>query len=68
MGKNKELFPIEKIIKDSAIVIAFLIRKLTDEQIKAKNFIFLRIMKVLTIDQIGELILVIEKRAREKSF
>lgn len=56
--KNKELFPVEKMIKDSAIFKASPFHKLTDEQIKAKDFITLRIMEALTRNQTGELILV----------
>lgn len=55
---NKDLFPIERIIKDSAIFKASPFHKLTDEQIRAKDFILLRIMEALTREKKGQLILV----------
>nr|OTN85727.1 hypothetical protein A5821_001673 [Enterococcus sp. 7F3_DIV0205] len=55
---NKDLFPIERIIKDSAIFKASPFHKLTDEQIRAKDFILLRIMEALTREKTGQLILV----------
>lgn len=57
-NKNKTLFPIEKIIKDSALFKASPFHKLSDEQIQAKDKVILKIMEALTRNQSGELILV----------
>lgn len=56
--RNKDLFPVEKIIKDSALFKASPFHKLTDEQIQAKDKVILKIMEALTRDESGELILV----------
>lgn len=56
--KNKTLFPVEKIIKDSALFKASPFHKLSDEQIQAKDKVILKIMEALTRKQSGELILV----------
>lgn len=56
--KNKFLFPIEKMIRDSAVFKASPFHKLTEEQLRAKDFILLRIMEALTREQTGQLILV----------
>ncbi|MER2225720.1 MAG: DUF2075 domain-containing protein [Carnobacterium sp.] len=56
--KNKTLFPVEKIIKDSALFKASPFHKLSDEQIQAKDKVILKIMEALTRNQSGELILV----------
>lgn len=56
--KNKTLFPVEKIIKDSALFKASPFHKLSDEQIHAKDKVILKIMEALTRDKSGELILV----------
>lgn len=57
-NKNKTLFPVEKIIKDSALFKASPFHKLSDEQIQAKDKVILKIMEALTRNQSGELILV----------
>lgn len=54
--RNKALFPVEKIIKDSALFKASPFHKLSDEQIRAKDKIVLKIMEALTRNQSGELI------------
>ncbi len=56
--KNKDLFPVEQIIRDSALFKASPFHKLTEEQIRTKDFIVLRIMEALTRGQTGQLILV----------
>ncbi|PTQ83795.1 hypothetical protein C8U37_11264 [Trichococcus patagoniensis] len=56
--KNKDLFPLEQIIRDSAVFKASPFHKLTDEQIRTKDFIQLRIMEALTRGKTGQLILV----------
>lgn len=56
--ENKELFPVEQIIRDSAIFKASPFHKLTEEQIRSKDFITLRIMQALTKGETGQLILV----------
>ena len=56
--KNKELFPVEQIIRDSAIFKASPFHKLTEEQIRTKDFITLRILEALTTGKTGQLILV----------
>lgn len=56
--KNKTLFPVEKILKDSALFKASPFHKLSDEQIQAKDKVILKIMEALTRNQSGELILV----------
>jgi len=56
--KNKDLFPVEQIIRDSAVFKASPFHKLTEEQIRTKNFILMRIMDALTREKMGQLILV----------
>ncbi len=56
--KNKALFPIETIIRDSAVFKASPFHKLTDEQVRAKDFIITRILATLTREKKGQLILV----------
>lgn len=56
--KNKTLFPVEKIIKDSALFKASPFHKLSEEQVQAKDKVILKIMEALTRNQSGELILV----------
>lgn len=65
--KNKELFPVEKIIKDSALFKASPFHKLTEEQIRAKNFIMLRIMEALTREETGQLVLVVGEAGSGKT-
>lgn len=56
--KNKELFPLERVIKDSAIFKASPFHKLTQEQLAAKDLIIQKVESALTKDSIGQLILV----------
>lgn len=57
-SKNKELFPDKKTVQDSALFKASPFHKLTEEQLKAKNSIILKIEEALTRNQNGQLILV----------
>lgn len=56
--KNKSLFPIESIIKDSAIFKASLFHKLTQEQINAKEEILTKIKESILLNEDGQLIIV----------
>ncbi|MCO4325506.1 ATP-dependent exonuclease [Staphylococcus agnetis] len=56
--KNKLLFPIESIIKDSAIFKASPFHKLTQEQINAKEEILDKIKESILLDEEGQLIIV----------
>lgn len=56
--KNKELFPLEKVIKDSALFKASPFHKLTEEQLSAKDTILLKIEEALNRNLEGQLILV----------
>lgn len=56
--KNKELFPVEKLIRDSAVFKASPFHKLTDEQIRAKDTIMMKIIAALSKNETGQLILV----------
>lgn len=56
--KNKALFPIESIIKDSAIFKASPFHKLTQEQINAKEEILTKIKESLLLDEESQLIIV----------
>lgn len=56
--KNKTLFPIESIIKDSAIFKASPFHKLTQEQINAKEEILDKIKESIILDEEGQLIIV----------
>lgn len=56
--KNKSLFPIESIIKDSAIFKASPFHKLTQEQINAKEEILDKIKEAVILDEKGQLIIV----------
>lgn len=56
--KDTDLFPIERVIRDSAVFKASPFHKLTEEQIRAQDFILLRIMEALNRDKVGQLILV----------
>lgn len=56
--QNKALFPLERIIKDSALFKASPFHKLTGEQIEAKDKVLLKVMEALSRDKTGELILV----------
>lgn len=55
---NSVLFPIESVIRDSALFKASPFHKLTKEQNNAKNEIILRILSILSQNMDGELILV----------
>ncbi|OFI47719.1 ATP-dependent exonuclease [Floricoccus penangensis] len=56
--KNKDLFPTERIIKDSALFKASPFHKLTDEQLKAKDEIILKTTESLSQNKVGQLIVV----------
>lgn len=56
--KNKDLFPLEQIVKDSALFKASPFHKLTKEQLDAKNTIILKIMSALTRNLDSQLIFV----------
>ena len=56
--KNKSLFPIESIIKDSAIFKASPFHKLTQEQINAKEEILTKIKESILLNEDGHLIIV----------
>ena len=56
--KNKVLFPIESIIKDSAIFKASPLHKLTQEQINAKEEILNKIKESIILDEEGQLLIV----------
>jgi DUF2075 family protein/archaellum biogenesis ATPase FlaH/predicted GIY-YIG superfamily endonuclease len=56
--KNKELFPLERIIKDSAIFKASPFHKLTREQMDAREKIILKVTEALNRQKTGQLILV----------
>ena len=55
---NKELFPTESVIRDSAIFKASPLHKLTKEQLEARELIIDRVKKALNINQMGQLIFV----------
>lgn len=55
---NSVLFPIESVIRDSALFKASPFHKLTKEQNNAKNEIILHILSILSQNMEGELILV----------
>src|SRR5699024_8074980 len=56
--KNSNLFPVEKVIKDSAVFKASPFHKLTQEQIDAKEKIKTKIFEVLDTGLDGKLIFV----------
>lgn len=56
--RNKELFPVEQIIRDSAIFKASPFHKLTTEQFNAREDIILRITEALNRSKENQLILV----------
>ncbi|BGE81247.1 DUF2075 domain-containing protein [Staphylococcus petrasii] len=56
--ENNVLFPIESIIKDSAIFKASPFHKLTQEQINAKEEILTKIKEAVLLDEEGQLIIV----------
>ena len=55
---NKELFPTESEIKDSAIFKASPLHKLTKDQLDARDLIITRVKKALTTGQKGQLIFI----------
>lgn len=55
---DNNLFPLEQIIRDSALFKASPFHKLTPEQFEAKNLVQERIMNVLMADEEDQLILV----------
>jgi DUF2075 family protein/Cdc6-like AAA superfamily ATPase len=55
---NKELFPLERVIQDSAIFKASPFHKLTVEQLRAKDEILMKIEEALNRDKSGQLILI----------
>lgn len=56
--RNQSLFPIESIVRNSAIFKASPFHKLTEEQIEAKNTIINKIIASISKNQEGTLILV----------
>lgn len=56
--KNESLFPLRRIIEDSALFKASPFQKLTHEQIDAKDKIYEKVIKSLKNDEVGELVLV----------
>lgn len=56
--KNKELFPLERIIRDSAIFKASPFHKLTREQMNAREDIILKVTEALNRNREGQLIIV----------
>lgn len=57
-AKNKELFPLERIVKDSALFKASPFHKLTKEQLDAKDKINLKLLEAMTRDIESQLIFV----------
>ena len=55
---NKELFPTESAIRDSAIFKASPLHKLTNDQLEARELIIDRVKVALDINQTGQLIFV----------
>ena len=55
---NKDLFPLESVIKDSAIFKASPFHKLTTEQLEARTQILTQVQEALLQDETGQLILV----------
>lgn len=56
--RNKKLFPVERIIKDSALFKASPFHKLTKEQMAAKDSIILKITEALNRNKTEQLIVV----------
>lgn len=56
--KNKELFPLERIIRDSAIFKVSPFHKLTREQMNAREYIILKVTEALNRNREGQLIIV----------
>lgn len=55
---NKELFPTESQIRDSAIFKASPLHKLTKEQINARNVIVEKVLQTLDYDESGKLVFI----------
>lgn len=55
---NKDLFPLESVIRDSALFKASPFHKLTEEQFEAKDKIIMKIEEALNRNKTGQLILV----------
>ena len=64
---NKEIFPLETTIKDSAIFKASPLHKLTEEQQKAKELIIEKVIKALKNDERGQLIFIEGKAGTGKT-
>ncbi len=56
--ENSDLFPVESVIRDSALFKASPFHKLTDEQVNAKREIYESVLDALDSDKTGQLILV----------
>lgn len=56
--ENKDLFPLESVIRDSAIFKASPFHKLTPEQFEARDQIIMKIEEALNNNKTGQLILV----------
>lgn len=56
--EDRELFPSESVIKDSAIFKASPLHKLTDDQLKARDLIVDRVRNALQKDQTGQIIFI----------
>ncbi|WP_427814822.1 DUF2075 domain-containing protein (plasmid) [Enterococcus sp. 22-H-5-01] len=56
--KNKDLFPLERIIRDSAIFKASPFHKLTREQMNAREDIILKVTEALNRNKEGQLIII----------
>lgn len=65
---NKDLFPTESYIKDSAIYKASPLHKLTDEQKAAQNLILEKYIKHLIMIKHNSLFLLMVKLVLEKQF
>lgn len=55
---NSDLFPLEGIIKDSAVFKASPLQKLTNDQIEAKDLIIDRVRNALQNDQTGQIVFI----------
>lgn len=55
---NRELFPLERLIKDSAIFKASPLQKLTSDQIEARDIIIDRVRNALQNNQTGQIIFI----------
>lgn len=55
---NRELFPMERLIRDSAIFKASPLQKLTNDQIEARDMIINRVRNALQNNQTGQIIFI----------